>query len=432
MSRWSAALVAIGFFCSIDGADARGFHGCQTNFAVSAPTDGVGSGDWSVGYTVDFAYAAAPPGTIGKTGAASQTGTPTPPSGRPTTPPVPAPRLHVLLLVDDTNKDAGPANKAGAALFERTIRAGVPEGKIGTIETVSGAALTPERIKARILALGAKPQDTVIGFYTGAADFDEPTRSYILTPANGARISRTDLKDWFLNRGAALTVLLTDSPAFRVLPEMLPPLPDVPGSYSLETLLFRNRGSVDVHAAAATETAFPRDGEGGLFALALVGALRTVKADGPEPIWPALVDQVRAATDQLYVDYRKAVLTSDKVSADDKRVYRDQLHQTPTALTPLDRVKPAPAPPVAKPTNNPQMAEIIVRVPAGAKVFVEDRPTTSTGPERHFETADLQPGRTYTYSIRAELDRDGKVLTDTKKATVKAGEKLEVKFEWSK
>jgi uncharacterized protein (TIGR03000 family) len=238
------------------------------------------------------------------------------------------------------------------------------------------------------------------------------------------------LKDWFLARRAALTVFITDAPAFRVVPEMLPPLQQSAGPFSLEGLVFRNSGSVDLHAAATSENAFPRDGEGGLFTLALVNSLKTINADNPEPTWVALFERVRTVTDQMYVDYRKAVLTSDKVSAEDKRVYRDQIHQTPAALVPLDRVKLLSPPPAPKVATSPQSAELVVRVPAGAKVFVEDRPTTSTGPERHFETAELQPGRPYTYSIRADLDRDGKTVSQVKKVTVKAGELANVAFDW--
>jgi uncharacterized protein (TIGR03000 family) len=217
-------------------------------------------------------------------------------------------------------------------------------------------------------------------------------------------------------------VLLTDTPALRVVPELLPALPPQSGSGDLSRLFFANRGLVDVQAAAAGETAFPRDGEGGLFTLALVDALRDIKPDA-DPSWPALIDRVKATTDRLYVEYRRAVLASNKVSSDDKRVYREQDHQTPAILSPLNRVEPAPQP-IA-----PQAAEIVVRLPAAAKVFVEDRPTKLTGPERRFETAALKPGKMYTYEIKVETDRDGKTVSQIKRVSVKAGESVSVKFE---
>lgn len=435
MSRWQvriAAVIAVAFFGPAGPARARIFN-CRTTFSAP-PSDGVAGGDWSNGYHVDFGFAAVPPkavssGAVGRPTAAPRPG---PSVAQPQTPPAAPARLHLLLLVDDTNKDAGPANKAGAALLEKTIRAGIPEDRLGTIETLAGADLNPDRARARILALGIRPQDTVMGFYSGAADYDEATRSYTLRPANGARIRRADLRGLLLDRGAALTVLLTDTPASRVVPEMLPPLAPQTGPFSLDRLMFGNRGVVDLQAAAANQSAFPRDGESGLFTLALVDYLRTLKADGPDPTWAGLADRVRAATDSMYVDYRRAVLTSDKVSAEDKRAYREQTHQTPAFLTPLNMVTPTPPPVEAKVVTRPQAAEIVVRVPASAKVFVEDRPTKQVGTERRFETADLQPGRPYTYAIRAEVDRDGQKLSETKRVTVRSGETADVRFEWEK
>ena len=386
-------------------------------------------GDWSSGYEVDFSYAANPPVATGHVGPVVYPRISTSAATRPTKPQPGPSRLHVILLVDDTNKDAGPANKAGAALLERTIRAGIADNRLGAIETVSGPDLTPDRIKARILALGVRPQDTVMGFYTGAAEYDDATRSYMLTPNRGSRFRRSDLKDWLVERGAALTVLLTDAPAYRVIPEMLPPLQFPTGAYSVQRLMFDNHGIVDLHAAAATETAFPRDSEGGLFTLAVVDYLRGLKPDGPAPTWPALLDRVGKTTDQMYVDYRRAVLKSNKVSADDKRVYREQAHQTPTALTPIDKVKPVP-PPATKVQANSEAAEIVVRVPDKTRLFIEDRPTHLQGTVRHFVTARLQPGRAYTYSIRAELDLGGRALKQTKRVSVKAGETVTVRFDW--
>jgi uncharacterized protein (TIGR03000 family) len=330
-------------------------------------------------------------------------------------------RLHLLLFIDDSEKDSGPANKAGAALFEQTLRAGVAADRFGTTDTTFGGALTADRIRARISALNVGPYDTVIGYYTGAAEFDERTRSYTLSPAAG-RVPRSDLRDWLLARGAALTVLITDAPAFHVAPEPLPPQRLPAGPFNLEPLFFRNRGLVDLHAAAAEQIAFPRDSEGGLFTLALVHEIRQLKTDRSDTTWHAFIDRVRSATDRMYVDYRRSVLSSDNVSIDDKRVYREQAHQTPTALTPLNRVHPQPPAP-------PAPAEIIVHVPAGSKLFVEERVTKLTGTERHFETANLQPDRTYTYAIRAEELRAGRTVSQTKRVTVRSGNTLDVRFE---
>ena len=440
MSRWQAVVVAVAavaFLGSAREAGGWGVRHCREAWAPGAPAATAPAADWLGGWAWPYcclpdygpaAYVAV--AGVTRPAAPPTTGPGPGPTTRPPTPPAAPPRLHVLLLVDDTNKDAGPANKAGAALFEQTLRAGVPEHRLGTVETLSGPAVTPDRVRARIAALGVRPQDTVVCLYSGAMEQDEASRAHTLTPAAGGRFRRADLREALLARRARLTVLLTDAPAYRVLPEMLPPYRPPAGPFALDRLLFENAGLVDLHAAAAGETAFPRGGEGGLFTLAVVDELRQVKADGPAVAWPALVDRIRAATDRMYVEYRRAVLSSDKVSADDKRAYRDQPHQTPTVLTSLGQVKPVPPPAGSGPATTPKPAEVVVYVPAGAKVFVEDRPTSLTGAERHFETATLLPGRAYTYTVRAELDRQGRSVRQEKRVTVRAGEVAEVRFEW--
>jgi uncharacterized protein (TIGR03000 family) len=447
MSRWQAAVAAIAMFVSAGALNAHVGHRCREACATAAPAEqsatvsGQGAWDGGCACASDFGITAVALAQAGRAPAAPDgTGVAPPPRpatapgvvppSRPATPPTSPPKLHALFLVDDKNENAGAANKAGAAALEKTIRAGVAEERLGTVETLTGSALTPDRIRARIVALGVRPQDTVVCFYSGSMDYDESTRAFTLMPTGGGRIPRADLREALLARKARLTVLLTDAPTYRVTAEMVPPYKPADGSFSIERQLFQFRGVVDVHAAGFGENAFPRGNDGGLFTLAVVDELRQLKADGPVTDWKTLTERITKATDRMYVEYRRAVLTSDKVSADDKRTYREQPHQTPMALTALDQIKAVPPPTAAAVATKPAKATIVVRVPAGAKVFIEDRPTTQTGVERQFETAELQPGRSYTYAVRAEQDRDGRANTQTKSVTVRASETAEVTFAW--
>jgi uncharacterized protein (TIGR03000 family) len=420
MFRWKEFVVAVAVLTSASPLVAQRPSDSNLGAANPMARPAVAGGDWSTGYTVDFGFA-----TVRRPAASGPARAPgvAAPAPRPTTAPAP-PRLHVLLLVDDTDKDAGPANRAGAAAFEKAIRAGIAPDRLATVETLAGPSLTADKIRGKITGLSLRPQDTLVAFYTGPIDFDDRVRWYTLAP-RGGRIPRNDLRDWLFARGAALTVLLTDGPAYRITPEVLPQLPPPAGPGSLNSLFFANRGVVDVHAAALGENAFARDGEGGFFTLALVDWLSQTKDVATPADWTSFVDRVRSETDRLFGEYRRAVLTNDKVPAEDKRLYRDQVHQSPTPLTALSRVAPVP---VAPPS--PQSAEIIVHVPAGAKVFVEGRPTKSVGPERHFETAPLQPDREYTYSLRTVVARDGRPdEVQTRRVTVRAGEIAKVRFE---
>jgi uncharacterized protein (TIGR03000 family) len=76
-------------------------------------------------------------------------------------------------------------------------------------------------------------------------------------------------------------------------------------------------------------------------------------------------------------------------------------------------------------------AVLNVRVPVEAKIFVNGRQTTSTGNERRFVSNGLKPGYGYTYELRAELDRDGRTVTETKEVKLQAGQSANVSFSFS-
>jgi uncharacterized protein (TIGR03000 family) len=65
---------------------------------------------------------------------------------------------------------------------------------------------------------------------------------------------------------------------------------------------------------------------------------------------------------------------------------------------------------------------LAVQVPADAKVFVNDNATRSMGAQRRYMSRGLQTGREYTYTVRAEVTRDGQTLTETQVVRVQAGE----------
>ncbi len=72
---------------------------------------------------------------------------------------------------------------------------------------------------------------------------------------------------------------------------------------------------------------------------------------------------------------------------------------------------------------------IKVTLPADAKVFVNDAPTTSTGAERSYVSRGLRTGMTYSYNIRVEyLGEDGKTKEDSKLVKLSAGETVSLTF----
>jgi len=84
-------------------------------------------------------------------------------------------------------------------------------------------------------------------------------------------------------------------------------------------------------------------------------------------------------------------------------------------------------PDAAEPPAPPQ-ASINVTVPADAVVFVNDRPTTSTGVSRHYVSRGLSHGRTYAYDVRVEFERNGEKVVENRVVRLHAGQTQTLSF----
>jgi uncharacterized protein (TIGR03000 family) len=74
-----------------------------------------------------------------------------------------------------------------------------------------------------------------------------------------------------------------------------------------------------------------------------------------------------------------------------------------------------------------ETARLTVILPEGARVFVNDVALTVKG-KQTFETPKLEKGKTFFYNVKAELRRDGRTATETKKVSVEAGKSVTVDF----
>ena len=74
-------------------------------------------------------------------------------------------------------------------------------------------------------------------------------------------------------------------------------------------------------------------------------------------------------------------------------------------------------------------ADLIVRLPADARLFVDDQVMYAAGAARHLRSPQLAAGKTYQYKLRAEITRDGQTTTETKLVKVMAGKSQEVQFD---
>ncbi|AMV26202.1 hypothetical protein VT84_17520 [Gemmata sp. SH-PL17] len=102
-------------------------------------------------------------------------------------------------------------------------------------------------------------------------------------------------------------------------------------------------------------------------------------------------------------------------------------HPTNPNRPPVMTIPVAPAP---KSTSDgqPMGANLKFTLPADAKLFVDGKPATGAGTERHFYTPPLAVGQKFFYEVKAELMVDGKIVVEEKKIIVEAGANLTERF----
>jgi uncharacterized protein (TIGR03000 family) len=88
------------------------------------------------------------------------------------------------------------------------------------------------------------------------------------------------------------------------------------------------------------------------------------------------------------------------------------------------RPEPVPAPKKEEGKESAALnqARLIVELPTDAKLYVDDRLTKTTSERRVFNSPPLQVGETYYYILRAEVIRDGKTLSETKRVLLHAND----------
>ena len=80
--------------------------------------------------------------------------------------------------------------------------------------------------------------------------------------------------------------------------------------------------------------------------------------------------------------------------------------------------------------NQASWGKLIVIVPVEASIYINDHPTRSIGAERHYWSGKILPGNVYVYRVRAELQRDGQLLEETKTIELQAGQTKRLAFDF--
>jgi uncharacterized protein (TIGR03000 family) len=110
-------------------------------------------------------------------------------------------------------------------------------------------------------------------------------------------------------------------------------------------------------------------------------------------------------------------------------------YSTPTYYPPLGQVlsvtSAAPESSyylTAAEVEGPRAIQIDMHLPADAKVWFDDAPTSQTGALRRFVSPPLDPDKDYFYQVKVRWQEDGRDVTRTRKVEVHAGDRLNLSF----
>jgi len=88
----------------------------------------------------------------------------------------------------------------------------------------------------------------------------------------------------------------------------------------------------------------------------------------------------------------------------------------------------APDVPIAISSLPSNRGQVVVRVPADAKLFADGQATTLAGTERVFQTPDLTAGRDFQYTLKVEFADGADTKSVSKQVIVRAGHRTVVDF----
>jgi uncharacterized protein (TIGR03000 family) len=80
------------------------------------------------------------------------------------------------------------------------------------------------------------------------------------------------------------------------------------------------------------------------------------------------------------------------------------------------------------PAPEKDQASLSVKLPADAKLYVDGVLCPLESAERIFETPPLEKGKQFTYTLKAEVVREGKTTSETKLVPIEAGQQVSVEF----
>jgi uncharacterized protein (TIGR03000 family) len=81
-----------------------------------------------------------------------------------------------------------------------------------------------------------------------------------------------------------------------------------------------------------------------------------------------------------------------------------------------------------KKTAESASSRVIVLLPRDAKLWVDNVECPLTSTVRSFDTPSLDPSQKYAYNLKIEMVREGRTITETRRAVITPGQPVQVDF----
>ncbi len=105
---------------------------------------------------------------------------------------------------------------------------------------------------------------------------------------------------------------------------------------------------------------------------------------------------------------------------------RKLLQQLRKNNTPMEEETATPTEPQSAASALP--ARLTVKLPVDARLWIDQVECPLTSDQRPFNTPVLQPGQTYYYTLKMEVQRQGEKKTQSRRVLVTAGQNVSVTF----
>ena len=128
----------------------------------------------------------------------------------------------------------------------------------------------------------------------------------------------------------------------------------------------------------------------------------------------------------LSVPYSTYTSYGPSMSGEPGNAYAGVLYQAPVAVATYSRSAQSTL--IVPPAAPSDRAVLSVQVPADATVWVQGAATKQTGTTREFISPPLDPGRDYTYTVKAQWKSGDQNVEQTQTVTVRAGDRSGLLF----